>query len=61
MTNMPQPWARVPSACADATRVLFVTHMIDDTFVVEDEGEVSLADSETLKRLIIQLGKGGQA
>lgn len=55
------PWTRVPSACTDATRVLFMTSMGSDTFLVEDGGEVSLVDSDTLKQLITQLGRGGQA
>lgn len=55
MNQDQDPWTRVLSACVDATRVLVVTHVQGDTYAIMEEGEVSLSDSETLKRLLEQL------
>ena len=50
------PWTRVAlSTCVDATRVLVFQHVQDDTYVILEGGEVSLSNSETLKKLIQQL------
>jgi hypothetical protein len=47
--------ARVVFERADATRVLVLQHVQDDTYVIIDDGEVSLSNSETLKLLLQQL------
>lgn len=49
------PWTRDLANCVDATRVLVFRHLIDDQYVIIEEGEVSLSDSSTLKQLIRQL------
>lgn len=49
------PWAWVDTACTGATRVLHLRHLLDDTFVIEENGEVSLSDGATLKMLLTQL------
>lgn len=57
MTQPPpeHPWTRDLATCVAATRVLVFKHLIDDQYVIIEGGEVSLSDSETLKRLIEQL------
>lgn len=50
-----EPWTRVLLSCMDATRVLVFKHVQDDTYVIIEGGEVSLSNSETLKKLIQQL------
>lgn len=49
------PWTRDMATCVDATRVLVFQRVQGDTYVIIEGGEVSLSDSETLKRLIEQL------
>jgi len=46
---------RVLSACMDATRVLVLQHVQDDTYVIIEEGEVSLSSGETLREMIKDL------
>jgi hypothetical protein len=41
--------------CVDSVRVLVVKPLQGDTFVIHEDGEVSLADSATLKTLLSQL------
>lgn len=48
-------WAWVETACTGATRVLHLRHVLGDTFEIEENGEVSLSDSATLKQLLKQL------
>lgn len=55
---MPQPqdpWTRELFTCVDATRVLVFHPLGPDTYVILEEGEVSLSNGETLKQLIQQL------
>lgn len=49
------PWTWVETACTGATRVLHLRHLLGDTFVIEENGEVSLSDGATLKMLLEQL------
>lgn len=42
-------------ACADATRILVLQHVRDDTYAIMEDGGVSLSDSATLVSLLQQL------
>lgn len=57
MINPPpdDPWTRALATCVDATRVLVFGHVHGDTYVIIEDGEVSLSNGETLKQLIQQL------
>lgn len=39
----------------DHVRVLFVQHLSDDTFVIEENGDISLSDGATLTLLLKQV------
>jgi hypothetical protein len=49
------PWTWVESACARPARVLRLSHVQDDTFLIEEDGEASLSDRETLMGILDRL------
>ena len=55
MTQPQEPWTRVMSTCVDATRVLVLEHVQDDTYIIREGEEVSLSDRATLTLLLKQL------
>lgn len=54
MNHDPFDHAQV-KACAEATRVLVLQHVGDDTYAIMEDGGVSLSDSATLVSLLQQL------
>jgi hypothetical protein len=55
MNPAQDPWTRVPPHQAGATRVLVMRHVQGDTYVVYEDGEVSLSDGANLILLLKQL------
>jgi hypothetical protein len=53
--NQPFKLPRVLFDCMDATRVLVLQHLQDDTYVIIEGGEVSLSSGETLREMINDL------
>jgi hypothetical protein len=49
------PWTWVETASTHPARVLYLYHIQGDTFLIEEDGGVSLSDGATLKRLLEQL------
>jgi hypothetical protein len=47
-------WTWVETACAHPARVLRLSHVQGDTFLIEEDGGASLSDGATLRRLLEQ-------
>lgn len=48
-----QPWAQ--ASCEDPLRVVVIQHIQDDTYSIQENGDVSLYDKASLTLLLKQL------
>jgi hypothetical protein len=56
MNPVPESWTRaLPTCVGGVARVLFLQHVQGDTFVIQEEEEVSLSDGATLTLMLKQL------